>query len=462
MTRRQRLAQRLTRRVSSLVLTAALFTVVGCTRTEPPVAQNSAPLVEVTAVRMHQVRPRIETFGTLSHVAKVEVFPTTEARVQTISVEEGQRVATGQLLAQLDSRRIKIARDQTLALIASRRAAEALAFEQLREGRRAAEAQMILIEKASLELEQRRTEYDAVAELLGRRKQLHAIGGVAASEIDALQAQYQRSLTEKRQAANDLALRTIGYRDQDIHNAGLAIPASNAQRAAVLIELNTSTLRARLDVARAELLSAQAELRRIEVSLAETFVRSPIDGVVAGRAMDVGGQANPQTMLFALLDTTRLYVQTSIREEQLPLVALGNRAEVHVGRRLPLTVGGTVQLIAPYLDPGSRSARVRVLLDDHSGHQLLPGMFARVEIDTAVPQQAALVPLSALSRDHAQQEQVFLVRNGTLFSTPVSVVSNANGSVALHGDIHAGDRIVLNPRSTYHDGMQVTVLEDQR
>ncbi len=458
---RQHSALRIARLISGLLPALALITTAGCARSESPQANNSAPLVEVTAVHMQRVRPQIETFGTLSHVGKVEVFPTTEARVQAIAVEEGQSVAAGQLLAQLDSRRIEIARDQTLALIASRRAAEALAFEQLREGRRAAEAQMILIEKASLELEQRRTEYDAVAELLGRRKQLHAIGGVAASEIDALQTQYQRSLTEERQAANDLALRTIGYRDQDIHDAGLAIPASNAQRAAVLIELNTSTLRARLEVARAELLSAQAELRRIEVSLAETSVQSPIDGVVASRGMDVGGQAHPQTMLFALLDTTRLYVQTSIREEQLPLVAIGNRAQVHVGRRQPLTVGGSVQLIAPYLDPGSRSARVRVLLDHHSGHLLLPGMFARVEIDTEVPQQAAIVPFSALSRDHAEQQQVFLVRNGLLFSTPISVVSNVNGSVAVRGDLHAGDSIVLHPRSTYHDGMQVTVLEEQ-
>ncbi|TVQ39128.1 MAG: efflux RND transporter periplasmic adaptor subunit [Spirochaetaceae bacterium] len=437
-----------------------LAMLIGCGAADAPEQPRLPPRVTVAEVRIEEVRPVVETYGTLSHAARVEVFPAVEARITSISAEEGQHVRTGQLLAQLDTRRLEIARDQAQALITSRRAAKTLAREQLNDGRLAAEAQLILIGKAERELGQRRIEYQAIADLLARRRRLHAIGGVSTSELDAVQAQYERSRTEKRQAAGDLELRVIGYRDQDIRAAGLQVPESEALRTALLLDLNTRTLRAGLDVAAAELQTAEAELRRIEVSLEEALVRSPIDGVVAVRNLDVGGLARPQTTLFTILDTARLSVQTSVREAELASIAAGNRVTVQLGGRTQHTIGGTVQLITPYVDPGSRSAAVRVLLDDHDGTPLFPGMFARLEIATTTLQPTPVVPQSALTRDHTEQERVFVVRDGRLFSTPVAVLDTANGRVALSADLYAGDRVVLNAHQRFHDGMRVTITEE--
>lgn len=407
-----------------LVALVGLVTLLpACRRESSPEPRPAVIAVEAVRVTPAPVYSTVEAFGSVSHSARVEIYPAVEARLVSVAADEGDRVTAGQILARLDRSRLEIARRQLLAQLASRQARETLAREQLREGHQAVEANMMLIAKAERELEQREAEYRALAERLHRSRQLHDIGGIPTSELEALNTSYLRARTERDQALSDLSLRRIGYRDEDLRNAGLPVASDAQERAGLLMQLNTAQLRSQLDVAVAEHAATESELQRLDMTLEETTVRSPINGLVATRNADPGARARPDQALFTVIETDRLYVQVGVAEEKLPQIALGARAALFIGRERQTVLSGTVHRITPYIDPGTRSTRVRILIDEPRA-RLVPGTFVRTEITASEPEVAAALPATALSHDSMHRDRVFVVSDGRAQSRLVTRIAS--------------------------------------
>ncbi len=431
-------------------LTCLAIILPACRAELPVEPQPTAIAVEVLPVTLSPFFPAIEAFGSVSHSARVEIYPAVEAPLVSVTVDEGDRVTVGQILAQLDRSRLEVARTQIQAQLESGKAREALAREQLREGRRTVEANMVLIAKAERELAQRETEYRTLAERLYRARQLHSIGGIPPSELEALKTHYLRSRTERDQAYSDLNLRSIGYRDKDLIEAGMPVPDEAGEREELLLRLNTAQLRSRLDVAVAERAATESELMRLEMTLEDTAIRSPLDGVVATRNADPGARVRPEQALFTVIETNKLYAHAAVAEEQLPQVSPGAPVALFVGRERLTVLAGTVERITPYIDPGTRSSRVRILLDDSATH-LVPGTFVRAEITAAEPEAVVALPVAVLSHDSLHRDRVFVVNDGRAESRLVArIPSRAAAAPAAALDIDNTDPVrsadlVLSP-----------------
>lgn len=218
----------------------------------------------------------------------------------------------------------------------------------------------------------------------------------------------------------------------------------------VLIELDDSDLRARLEqavaareVAKAELDQAKIDLERIEqlfeggaaterelstagnafraaranhqqgieaVKEAQTMVdyaviRAPMDAIVVDRLVEVGDMVQPGQALVKMYD--RLQLTAVVRESLAARLKVGEPLTVWVdalGKSCP----GRVSEIVPEADPVSRSFRVKVTGPCSPG--VIPGMFGRLEIPVGQRQELRLA--ASVVMEMGQLEMVLVVEDG--------------------------------------------------
>jgi multidrug efflux pump subunit AcrA (membrane-fusion protein) len=428
-----------------------------CCRAEGSRPAKEAPAVEVrvTRARRQPVRPTLDLFGTVVHLSKADIYPSTEGRLETICAEEGMRVRKGQALATLSRERLLLSREQVQAEVRSKEALLSLAQEKLREGRKAVEARLLGIQKAEAELQARQAELQNASLVYSNKKQLFEAGGVAEGELEAIHTRLVAAQTELARAEKELEIQRIGFRDEDMRAAGRTPPAGERERYEALVEINTRMLDAEREVAEAELNAARSELRRIDMLLEETVIRSPIDGIVGARLADIGERADPETQLFTIFNTDAVYAQVEVGEGDLGLLSAGQEAEVRLEGATE-GIPGRLHLISPYMNPQTRTARVRIRLANPAG-ALIPGMFVRVRIFTGGPEELVVVPEEALLRAAEQEAVVYVVRSRRLFRRELTPARREEGLVAVREGLAEGEMVVLGPSLTLREGMEVEV-----
>jgi multidrug efflux pump subunit AcrA (membrane-fusion protein) len=396
----------------------------------------------------------VETFGTLTFRAKAEVYPAMEGPVTEVHVDEGDRVERGELLAVLSRDRLVVSREGAAAALASKNALLVLAEEKLTAGRKAVEARFIAAEKAGAETDRRRTEFMTLSSVYENKKSLFVLGGIAEGELETVKNRYLHGKTDLEQAERDLAIQEIGFRDRDIRDAGFSVPGDPEERRRLLVDLETGALRAERNISAADRDAAEAELKRIDLLLAETEVRAPIAGVVARRNAEPGVRAAPDAPLFTIFHTDTIYAAGEAGERDLPSIEPGREAEVLLEGFPPLR--GRVRMVSPYLNPETRSAEIKILLDNPGG-RLIPGMFVRISVFTGGPRKVSAVPESALISE-GEAYFVFTLRGGRLFKVPVDAGERKDGWTGVSG-IEAGEVVAENPSRTWREGSPAEAAE---
>ncbi len=149
--------------------------------------------------------------------------------------------------------------------------------------------------------------------------------------------------------------------------------------------------------AKARAASAKAMLASAELRLRYTRVVAPDAGVISARSATVGAVAGPGTELFRMIRQSRLEWRAEVTAADLRNVKVGGNAVVKAANGSELT--GKVRMVAPTIDPQTRSALVYVDLPPNNGKQapFKAGMFATGQFELGasdaltVPQQAITV-----------------------------------------------------------------------
>lgn len=438
-------------------LTFALLLLSSCQERRQETVPIDREKVRTTIAVKEPNFPEYQSFGTIVFFNKADVLPTTEGIIEEILAEEGQAVEVSQVLAQLDQRRLLIRKEEAEAEIKSRRAQLELAQEKVREGSKAIEARLISIRNAEAELEQRKVEYSNIKNTYENKQKLFEVQGVSREELEGMKTQYLSAKTRLAQTEGALEIQRIGFRDSDILSAGFSVPSDPDQREQILSKINTSMLDAEKEVADAELNAALSSLRAIELLLSETTIRAPISGIVGARYLDVGERASPEKQLFTIFNTEKLYVQIEVSEKNLPEIHVGQRASVFLADGGSPALEGTVKLISPYVDPDTRTARVKIQIENKKG-RLTPGLFVRVKIITGKSAARILLPEDAVQTDQEGRLCVYLIRNGRLFMKPIQAGAKQEKRILVLSGIEEGDQVVRQVSGSFRDGMEVEVV----
>jgi multidrug resistance efflux pump len=107
-------------------------------------------------------------------------------------------------------------------------------------------------------------------------------------------------------------------------------------------------------------------------------VRSPIDGVISRVTTSAGSMAAPGAPLLVILSND-VRINIPVEETRLGNLRVGQAALVRVDAYPDRVFNGEVSIIAPELDPATRTVQVTVRPQDEE-RRLAPGMSATVEL----------------------------------------------------------------------------------
>lgn len=286
----------------------------------------------------------------------------------------------------------------------------------------------------------------------------HVQSGQLLAEIDAPEVD-----AELRQARSDAATAAANYEIARVTaNRWKDMLKSNAV-SRQSSEENVSTMKAK----QAMLAAARANVDRLTQLQSFERVVAPFDGVVTMRNVDTGalidaGNGGTPAALFQLAETDRLRVFVNVPQDQSAEVAPGATTQLRVAQYPGRVFTGTVARNSGAIDPGSRTLRVEVDVNNPDG-ALLPGSFAEVSLPLSSTQPGWSVPANVLLfRPGGVQvavvdaSGVVQLRNVTLgrdFGTRVEILTGLQGSeqiIANPGDaIGAGQRVrMARPSAT--------------
>ena len=201
--------------------------------------------------------------------------------------------------------------------------------------------------------------------------------------------------------------------------------------------------RSQLTAARAQVTQARAQLASSQSQLGDATVRSPMNGVVARRAVSVGDVVSPGGQLYEVIDPSTMRLDASVASDNLSVIAPGKEVDFEVRGYPGQRFTGKITRVAPAADPVTR--QIQVLVDiPNPGGKLVAGLYAegRVSVES---REALVAPLNSIDQT-GDQPTVLRVKHGMVERVPVAIGARDERSevVEITNGLAPGDVLVLD------------------
>ncbi len=373
-----------------------------------PNFQQRIPSVDVAIARTNSIRPVREYIGTTQPVQTVALRSQVEGQLLQLTVDVGDRVSKGQLLAQLDDSLLQAEVGKAQAELA------ALNSEVVRaEGE--VQAALAEVESAKVRLEQAKTDAD-------RLQKLYEEGAIALQEVELARTEY----------------RTAQY------SLSSAQSQVNVRRSAV-------------EAVKGRVIAQQALIQQEQARLSYTRLHSPITGYVLQRVTQTGNLVQPGGEILRLGDFTQVKVVVPVSELDLAKIRLGQSVRVRLDAFPRDSLVGRVNNISPAADPTSRQVPIEVILANPQ-QKISSGLLARVSFGQSSG-QSVVIPETALQGTTGGRSTVFVVtgdrENATVTERIVRLGERVDGQVEVLGGLRPGERYVSRSSDTLKDNQSV-------
>lgn len=165
-----------------------------------------------------------------------------------------------------------------------------------------------------------------------------------------------------------------------------------------------------VQVAEANLQSAEAQAAIARRALDDTQVRAPFAGTVAKRLVNQGDKVSVDMPVAAIVDLARMELEAQVPVNEIPFVRASQEIVFEVDGFAGRSFTGRVERVNPSAEPGSRAISVFATLPN-SDRSLKGGMFANGTLATAMGARVDVIPLAAVNEEGGQTF-VHVVRNG--------------------------------------------------
>jgi HlyD family secretion protein len=346
------------------------------------------------------VSETVEVSGTLAADEEVTLAAKVAGRLASISVDLASPVKTGDALAQIETTDYELRVQQAEAQVAQARA-------QL--GLPPFGTETAVDPEATAVVREARAAASEANTNLGRARALASEGITSQMQLDA---------------AETAAVRA---------EAGL-------QTAIEEVRIREATMRQRL-----------SELRIARQQLADTVLRSPLDGIVAMRVGSVGEYFAAGTPVLRIVRINPLRLKVAVPEREAAALRAGQVVEVKLEND-PTLYTGKVARLAPSLDQQSRTLSIEA--DIVNPGTLRPGSFVRSKVVVGQAPRPTISKGALVS--FAGIEKVIIVEQGKAVERRVTTGRRVGDRVEIVSGLKTGERVVSTP-GTLQQGQAVRV-----
>jgi len=171
---------------------------------------------------------------------------------------------------------------------------------------------------------------------------------------------------------------------------------------------------------------------------------SPAKGVVTHLMVREGMEVSPNQNLYTIADLSRVWVYADVYEYELPWVGVGQKAVAELSYLQGREFEGTVTYVYPFLDPKTRTARVRLEMDNPEV-VLKPDMFANVRIETETRKNTLVVPDEAVLRSGRRILVILALGGGRFEPREVTLgLDSGDGWLEIREGLGEGETIVTS------------------
>lgn len=313
-------------------------TVIGYWMTKNGESASADVSYQTAALTRGDIESIVNTAGTLNPVVTVEVGTEVSGLVSELNADFNSEVKSGDVIARIDDRTIQARLRQSEADLASSKAS----LEQTKANMAKAEADLVL----------------------------------ASSDL------------KRQQELRDRQLNSQVDLDQ-------AIAAAENAKA------NLAVSKAQIVSAEANILQSQAQLEQSQLDLERTVIRSPVDGTVIDRQVDIGqtvaASLSAPTLFQIAQDLTKMQIEADVDEADIGKISEGQLARFTVDAYPDATFDGEITQVRKASTITSNVVTYKVIITaDNRRQQLLPGMTANVNIILGIQNDALRVTNGAL------------------------------------------------------------------
>lgn len=167
-------------------------------------------------------------------------------------------------------------------------------------------------------------------------------------------------------------------------------------------------------------------------------------GVVTRLGVRTGMKVQPDTNLYTIADLSRVWVLVDVYEVDLPWLALGQMATVELSYGQSEPARGEIRYIAPFLDPKTRTAEVRLELDNGAG-RFKPEMFGNVMIAGTPRRDVLAIPANAVIRSGIRTIAVVAMGEGRFSPREITLgLDSGDGWLEVSSGLHEGEDVVVS------------------
>ena len=218
---------------------------------------------------------------------------------------------------------------------------------------------------------------------------------------------------------------------------------------------------AQIDSLRAQVHQMEVALQQAETSLTYSYIRAPFAGSISIRNLDAGAFVSGSTGststlsrgILVMQDITTVRVLVDVVEKDVPLVRIGQPAELRAEAYPNRVFTGKVTRIVQALNPSTRTMTVEVDIPNLD-RALKGGMFARVELVVGTHANALQIPIDAVTRLETDQ-YVYTVQDGKARKAPVVLGIQSNGLIEIVKGLAGTEPVIVSGKDLVTDGVKV-------
>jgi membrane fusion protein, heavy metal efflux system len=260
---------------------------------------------------------------------------------------------------------------------------------------------------AQAELRRSNTDLEVKKTILERGKEMLKVGAIARTAYDLREAEYKDA--EAKTAGAHATLEKI---EEQIHRFGWT------------------------DQDLANLMAKQGKGH----SISHSVLKAPFSGIITNYHASIGEAVEPSTELLSITDMSSLWVLADIFEKDLSHIRPGKAAQVRVASYPGKIFQGRITYVADTIDPKTRTAKVRCVVDN-SGGLLKLEMFATIEIPVDRTGAVLAIPDSAIQQIEGKPV-VFVRTSETEFrKREIQTGTASGGYTEIRSGLKAGDPV---------------------
>ncbi len=382
-----------------------------------PDKAKKGPTVRVEAVRKAPICRTLELTGEVVAVNSVVVAATVEGPIRFCPWREGDRVTKGEKLIEID-------RQTYRAEVQAAQASFAVALAKLDDMKAGTRPEEIA------QAEQQVREWEEMLALakteFERAKRLVESGAISQEDFERSKADFKTSQAKLAASQARLAMLKAGPTPTEI-----AVQEAAVREAAAALEL-------------------------AKARLAECVITAHFDGTVSAVHVRPGDVATAKAPLLEIVDLSSLVIRFAVPEVYATSIRPGVSLTVALDAYPGQSHRASIVRVYPTLDSRMRTRTVEAEMVEPLG--LVPGMFARVQVELEKVEDAIVVPQEAILTTAKGQKQLFVLSDTKAMQRTVTTGIEQGRMVQVLEGVRPGELVVVAGNERLKDGMPVAVL----